>query len=111
MQPVEEAVAKGLSLLISPEGTRSATRELGPFKKGPFRIAMAAKVPVVPIVFRNADEIAPRNATFMRPGRVDAVVLPPVPTKRWTVADLPKHIESIRQSYVDTLADWPQSTG
>lgn len=110
LKPVEDAVAKGLSLLISPEGTRSATRELAPFKKGPFRIAMAAKVPVVPIVFRNADEVAPRNATFMRPGRIDAVVLPPVSTARWTVQNLPDRMDAVRQSFLDTLADWPQRT-
>jgi len=108
LKPVEEAVAKGLSLLVSPEGTRSSTRELAPFEKGLFRIALTAGVPVVPIVFRNPDEIAPRNATFMRPGRVDAVVLPPIPTTDWTAADLPKHIEAIRQRYLNTLADWPQ---
>lgn len=107
LQPVQEAVRKGLSLVISPEGTRSATRELGPFKKGPFRIAMAAGVPIVPIVFRNADEIAPRNAQFMRPGKVDALVLPPIPTDDWTVADLPDRIAEVRSAYLSTLADWP----
>ena len=111
MQPVQEAVRKGLSLVISPEGTRSATREVGPFKKGPFRIAMAAGVPIVPIVFRNADEIASRNAQFMRPGTVDAIVLAPVPTETWTVEDLPGHIAEIRNAYVDTLADWPRRAG
>jgi hypothetical protein len=40
---------------------------------------MAAGVPIVPIVFRNADEIASRNAQFM-PGTSDAIVLAPVPT-------------------------------
>jgi putative phosphoserine phosphatase/1-acylglycerol-3-phosphate O-acyltransferase len=106
MKPVQDAVRKGLSLVISPEGTRSATREVGAFKKGPFRIAMAAGVPIVPIVFRNADEIAPRNAQFMRPGTVDAIVLPPIPTDDWTVDDLPARIAAVRQAYIDTLANW-----
>ena len=39
LEPVEEAVAEGLSLVISPEGTRSANGELQAFKKGPFRLA------------------------------------------------------------------------
>ncbi len=109
MRPIQEAVGKGLSLIISPEGTRSETGELGPFKKGPFRLAMAAGVPIVPIVFRNADEVASRNAQFMRPGKVEAVILPPVPTDAWTVEDLPGHIEGIRNAYIDTLANWPSS--
>jgi putative phosphoserine phosphatase / 1-acylglycerol-3-phosphate O-acyltransferase len=107
LQPVHDAVARGLSLIISPEGTRSVSREVGRFKKGPFRIAMAAGVPIVPIVFRNADEIAPRETLLMRPGTVDAVVLPPISTSDWTLDELDERIASVRDAYVATLADWP----
>ncbi|MDO8362057.1 MAG: HAD-IB family hydrolase [Actinomycetota bacterium] len=107
LKPVQAAVERGLSLLISPEGTRSKTREVLPFKKGPFRIAMATGTPIVPIIFRNADEIATRSEMRLRPGRVDAVVLPPISTDDWTVANLVDKIEGVRQQYIDTLADWP----
>jgi putative phosphoserine phosphatase/1-acylglycerol-3-phosphate O-acyltransferase len=107
LAPVQEAVRKGLSLIVSPEGTRSAGRDVGQFKKGPFRIAMAAGVPIVPIVIRNADEIAPRNASLMRSGTVDMCVLPPIPTEAWTVENLSHNIAEVRRQFVDTLADWP----
>jgi len=107
LRPVQEAVERGLSLLISPEGTRSKTREVLPFKKGPFRIAMAAGVPIVPIIFRNADEIATHSEMRLRPGRVDAVVLPPIPIDDWTVDNLAERIAAVRQQYVNTLANWP----
>src|SRR5699024_8402532 len=55
LKPIEQMASKGLSVLIAPEGTRLDTREVGPFKKGAFRIAMAAGIPVVPIVIRNAE--------------------------------------------------------
>ena len=109
LQPVEEAVANGLSLVISPEGTRSETGELLPFKKGPFRIAMAAGVPIVPIVIRNADDLGPRTTMVMRPATIDVVVLPPVPTSTWTLKNLPQKIAGVRQQYLDTLADWPSN--
>ena len=48
LQKVEELARKGLSILIAPEGTRLDTTEVGPFKKGPFRIAMSAGIPIVP---------------------------------------------------------------
>jgi putative phosphoserine phosphatase / 1-acylglycerol-3-phosphate O-acyltransferase len=108
LKPVEDAVAKGLSLIISPEGTRSPTGELMPFKKGPFRIAMAAKVPIVPIVFRNADDVGKREATVMRPATVDVVILPPIPVDDWKVETLDQHIADVRQQYLDTLANWPK---
>jgi putative phosphoserine phosphatase / 1-acylglycerol-3-phosphate O-acyltransferase len=104
--PVQEAVAKGLSLVISPEGTRSRTGELQPFKKGPFRIAMAAGVPIVPIVIRNAEDLAPHDAKVMHPATIDVKVLAPISTAKWTLDELDERIAEVRQQYVDTLASW-----
>ncbi|HNF05435.1 MAG TPA: lysophospholipid acyltransferase family protein, partial [Mycobacterium sp.] len=108
MQRVENLVEKGLSILIAPEGTRLDTRTVGPFKKGPFRLAMAAGVPIVPIVIRNAEVIAPRDSSTMNPGKVDVVVYPPISVADWTVDDLSDRIAEVRQLYLDTLKDWPE---
>ena len=62
LHKVEDLARKGLSIVIAPEGTRLDTTEVGPFKKGPFRIAMAAGIPIVPIVIRNAEVIAARDS-------------------------------------------------
>ncbi len=107
LKPVEDAARKGLSILIAPEGTRMDTQGVGPFKKGAFRIAMATGLPVVPIVIRNADSVAGRNATTLNPGTVDIAVLPPVSVEDWTVANMRAKIEQIRGNYLDLLADWP----
>jgi putative phosphoserine phosphatase/1-acylglycerol-3-phosphate O-acyltransferase len=107
LKPIEELAEKGLSVIIAPEGTRLDTKEVGPFKKGPFRIAMAAKIPIVPIVIRNAEMIGGRNATTMNPGSVDVAVLPPIPTKKWKLDDLEANMAMVRQQFLDTLADWP----
>ncbi len=107
LHEVEERAKKGLSIVIAPEGTRLDTTQVGQFKKGPFRIAMAAKVPIVPIVIRNAEVIAARNSSTLNPGTVDIAVFPPIPVDNWTVDGLPDHIEQVRQLYLDTLANWP----
>ncbi|HYB14137.1 MAG TPA: HAD-IB family hydrolase [Streptosporangiaceae bacterium] len=107
LKPVEEAARKGLSILIAPEGTRTDTPTVGPFKKGAFRIAMATGLPIVPIVIRNSEEVAGRNATTLNPGTVDIAVLPPIDVSDWTHDDLPKRIEQVRELYLKTLADWP----
>ncbi len=104
---IELTKTKKLSVLASPEGTRVVGDQVGPFKKGPFRMAMAAQVPIVPIVIRNADVLGPRNATVIRPGTVDVAVLAPISVERWTVADLAERIDDVRQQYVDMLEDWP----
>jgi putative phosphoserine phosphatase/1-acylglycerol-3-phosphate O-acyltransferase len=107
LHQVEERAKNGLSIMIAPEGTRVDTTEVGPFKKGPFRIAMAAGIPIVPIVIRNAEIIAARNSTTMNPGTVDVAVFPPIPVDDWTLDTLPDRIAEVRQLYLDTLADWP----
>ncbi|MCX2931467.1 HAD-IB family hydrolase [Mycobacterium sp. CVI_P3] len=108
MHEVEDLVAKGLSIMIAPEGTRLDTRTVGPFKKGPFRLAMAAGVPLVPIVIRNAEVIASRDSSTMNPGEVDIVVYPPLSVAEWTLDTLSERIEEVRQLYLDTLKDWPK---
>jgi putative phosphoserine phosphatase / 1-acylglycerol-3-phosphate O-acyltransferase len=107
LHQVEQRAKNGLSIMIAPEGTRVDTTEVGPFKKGPFRIAMAAGIPIVPIVIRNAEIIAARNSATMNPGTVDVAVFPPIPIDDWTLDALPDRIAEVRQLYLDTLADWP----
>jgi putative phosphoserine phosphatase / 1-acylglycerol-3-phosphate O-acyltransferase len=107
LHQVEERARQGLSIMIAPEGTRLDTTSVGPFKKGPFRIAMAAGIPIVPIVIRNAEIIAARNSTTMNPGTVDVAVFPPISVSDWTLDTLPDRIAEVRQLYLDTLAEWP----
>lgn len=107
LHQVEERAKRGLSVVIAPEGTRVDTTGVGPFKKGPFRIAMAAGIPIVPIVIRNAEVVAARDSMSANPGTVDVAVFPPIPVDDWTVDNLTDRISAIRQIYLDTLADWP----
>jgi len=101
--PVTELLRNGVSVLIAPEGTRSRTGELGTFKKGAFRMAMEAKVPIVPIVIHNADAVATLNG-IIRKGTVDVTVLPPVSVEDWSPDDLDAHIARVRKMFEDTLA-------
>ena len=98
VEPAVEAIRSGLSLVITPEGTRRAGAVLEPFKKGAFRIAMAAGVPVVPIAIANADDVLPLGGWLMRPATVRVSVLEPVPTTHWTLDTLDDEIEQIHQA-------------
>ena len=70
----------GLSVLVFPEGTRSATGEVLPFKRGSFVLAIDAGVPVVPISLCGVKAVIPRGILSLRPGLVRIVLHPPVPT-------------------------------
>ncbi|HWF54400.1 MAG TPA: HAD-IB family hydrolase [Solirubrobacteraceae bacterium] len=104
---VEKIKHDRLSLMIAPEGTRSRTPQLGPFKKGPFHIAMQAGVPVVPIVLNGAGEVLRKGDQTIRSGVVEVVVLPPVETDSWRRETMGEHVQEVRDQYVRTLADWP----
>ena len=110
LHKMEELARKGLSILIAPEGTRLDTTEVGEFKKGPFRMAMAAGIPVVPIVIRNAEVIAARDSSTFHAGKVDVVVYPPISVEDWTLDDLSERIAEVRQLYLDTLRKWPHDS-
>jgi putative phosphoserine phosphatase/1-acylglycerol-3-phosphate O-acyltransferase len=107
LAPAVEALREGRSLAMAPEGTRSATPRLGPFKKGAFHVAMQAGVPIVPVVIRNAGELMPSHGVLISSGTLDVAVLPPVPTRNWQRDDIDHEVERVRGMYLDTLAHWP----
>ena len=107
LEPAVARLREGTSIVIAPEGTRSATPTPGTFKKGAFHLAMQAGVPVVPLVFRNTGALMGRNAMIIHPGVVQVAVLPPISVVDWEVADLDERVEEVRQQYVRTLAHWP----
>ncbi|MEZ5920550.1 MAG: HAD-IB family hydrolase [Parvularculaceae bacterium] len=104
MKPVVDAIRNDrLSVAISPEGTRSVSTHLGPFKKGAFHIAMQAGVPVVPIVIHNALDSLPRGRNIARPADISVTVLPPVETSKWTAATVGLHANEIREMMAHAL--------
>lgn len=103
LAPAVRALKQGRSIAISPEGTRSITPRLGPFKKGAFHLAMQAGVPIVPVVFRNVTDAYPRDAYIVRPATIEAVVLPPISTEDWTPERLDEEIAAVRAQYLNIL--------
>ena len=98
-----ERIKEGYSLCIAPEGTRSYSKRLEPFKKGAFHIALQTGAPIVPIVVKNATELWPRGQNFVRSGTLHIEILKPVPTKNWTKETLGKNLESLHQKYLKAL--------
>jgi 1-acyl-sn-glycerol-3-phosphate acyltransferase len=82
-----EMVRGGLSAIVFPEGTRSRGGRLMPFKKGPFVLAIAAGVPVVPIYCENTYELMPPGSFRPRPGTVTLHIGAEIPTAGLTYED------------------------
>lgn len=77
-----ELLKKGRALVMFPEGGRTRTGKLMPFKMGAFRLALAHGVPIVPVSIRGADEIWPVGRIIPRPGRLTVTYHPPVEVAR-----------------------------
>ena len=68
------------SLVVAPEGTRSPTGELLPFKKGAFHIAIQAQAPIHPVVVHGAFECLPKSRFLPVPGDIYIQFLDPIST-------------------------------
>lgn len=77
---VTAVVAEGLSLMIFPEGTRSESHDMLPFKKGAFRIAVDNDMPVVPVTIVGTLEAWKPHSKLIHGGRVRLVIHDPIPT-------------------------------
>ena len=75
---VRNVVNKHQNIAIAPEGTRSKTGELQPFKKGPFHLALQAKATVVPIVIRGSFDLLPPKHLLLKKTSVLVTLLPPI---------------------------------
>lgn len=104
MSPLVDAMKKeGKSVVLAPEGTRTVSPRLAPFKKGAFHLAIQAGVPMVPIVIRNAGDVAPKGDFVYRSATVDVEVLPPIDTSDWSADTINEHVQDVRNLFLRTL--------
>ncbi|MGQ0714016.1 MAG: lysophospholipid acyltransferase family protein [Gemmatimonadaceae bacterium] len=96
-------VKEGLSVVVYPEGTRGYDYRLRPFKKGPFVLAIAAHVPIVPTIIHGTIEIQPKGSFRIRPGVIDIEFLDPVPTAGLTYADRDQLMQTVWRRMADAL--------
>jgi len=71
---------ENVSVWFMPEGHRNQGPELLPFKSGAFRLALAAGIPVVPVVAEPLEVISDTKRRLARPGTLRITVLEPIPT-------------------------------
>jgi 1-acyl-sn-glycerol-3-phosphate acyltransferase len=74
-------IRSGVSFGVFAEGTRAKPGELLPFKKGAFYMAVDAGVPIVPVAIKNTDVLMGKGTGQAKPGTIELVILPQVPTQ------------------------------
>jgi 1-acyl-sn-glycerol-3-phosphate acyltransferase len=88
------------SIIVFPEGTRSRTGELLPFKNAPFGLAIAAQVPIVPVYVHDTFEILPKGAWRLRPRPIRLLVGAPIPTAGLAPDDRERLRDQVRAAMV-----------
>jgi 1-acyl-sn-glycerol-3-phosphate acyltransferase len=96
-------LARGVPVLIYPEGTYAPTRQLLPFKRGAFQLAIEARVPVVPVVIEGTTQLLDGDGPWMGPrASVRVRVLPPVPVE--ALGEDPERLAGrVRALYLEAL--------
>jgi 1-acyl-sn-glycerol-3-phosphate acyltransferase len=99
------ALRRGIDFVAYPEGTRTRTGRLQPFKKGPFYMAVEAGVPIVPVTVDGAFDLMPKGTIRCRPGRVRLTFHPPVPVHGYTVETLDDLMARVRRTIALALPE------
>lgn len=98
-----EKIQEGNSVVVYPEGTRGTSYPLRSFKKGPFVLAIAAGVPIVPVLLHGTLEVFGKGARSVRPGPIDIHLLEPIPTAGLSYDDREKLANDVRDRMVAAL--------
>jgi len=96
IEQAAESIRQGNSFLIFPEGTRSKTDELLPFKKGGLVMALRAQAPVVPVAIMGGRAAMQKGSAFVRPVNVTVRIGAPIDTAGMTPDDRDTLIDAVR---------------
>jgi 1-acyl-sn-glycerol-3-phosphate acyltransferase len=93
-----ESIREGNSFLIFPEGTRSRTGDLLPFKKGGFIMAIQAQAPIVPVAVQGGRAAMRKGSPVVRPVHVSVRIGEPISTAGMTLDERDILIERVRSA-------------
>jgi 1-acyl-sn-glycerol-3-phosphate acyltransferase len=97
LSELDRSLARGMSILVFPEGTRSRDGTLGPFKKSGFLTALKSGVPIVPVCVSGARAVLGAQGMIVRRGPVRARVGHPIPTAGLSVHARAELMEKVRR--------------
>ena len=99
-----ERLKAGHSIVIFPEGTRSADGTVGPFKAGGLRLAMKAGVPIVPVTISGSKNIMPKGSSLIKSAHVNVLISPPLMPGEFKDMDSNQISEIVRNTIISNLA-------
>jgi 1-acyl-sn-glycerol-3-phosphate acyltransferase len=80
IREAEQRLKNGTSVALFPEGSRTRTGAVGPFKKGACQMAMDMRLPVVPVTINGSFRVMSRNTILLTPHRMEIIIHDPIAT-------------------------------
>ncbi len=112
IEQAAQAVRNGRSIIIFPEGTRSESAAMLPFKKGGFVLAIKSGQPIVPVSISGARAILPRGWGRIHPGPLKGVFGRPIPTDTYKSRNKDELMALLREAIASNYEpDFPQKGG
>ena len=96
LEASRERLDSKVSVMIFPEGTRSKTGELRPFKSGAFRLAIEAQLPILPLAVYGTRDALRKHDWRLGYAEAEVRVLDPIPTEGLTMDDMPELRDRVR---------------
>jgi 1-acyl-sn-glycerol-3-phosphate acyltransferase len=107
IEQAAESIRQGNSFLIFPEGTRSKTEALLPFKKGGLVMALRAQAPIVPVAIMGGRAAMQKGSAFVRPVHVTVRIGEPIETAGMSTDDRDTLIEKVRERIEQLIRQGP----
>jgi len=98
----EDAIENGTSFLISPEGTRTLSGEIGPFKKGPFHLAKNTNATIVPLALKGGFKAKKKSDWRVQPGILTVVFGDPIESAQFATLSI-KDLQRLVQKRIVEL--------
>jgi 1-acyl-sn-glycerol-3-phosphate acyltransferase len=95
-----EKIREGRSVVMFPEGKRSRTNEMLPFKGGSFYLAILSGVPLVPVTLNGTRNVLKPDTYHVRAGQTEMVIHKPIPTAGLTLEDVELLSKRVREQIV-----------
>ncbi len=109
LNTASKIIRNGVSVVIFPEGTRSRTNNVQPFKKGGFFLAVDSGVPIIPIIIHGTGRIMPKKQLLIKPGYVTLEIAKPINSSDYTRKTKNDLMEKVRNTILKSYENQKNS--
>lgn len=103
MNSAKTKIKNGICVLFFPEGTRSRTDEMLPFKKGAFRFAIELGLPILPVTILGTDKVLPSGGVNLLPGKATVTIHKPIPIENYNADNIRDLMQKTREIIASKL--------